>query len=139
MQYWLVKSEPDAFSFADLLQQKQAHWDGVRNYQARNFLRQMKRKDQLLFYHSIKEKQIVGVAEVIKEAYPDFTAKEGDWSLVDVKPKYQLVQPVTLQDIKLNPVLQNMPFLKQSRLSVSPVSDFEFKTIIQMARSEKFL
>lgn len=132
MTYWLVKSEPYKYSFDDLLRDKRTFWDGVRNFQARNFIREMKKGDQVLYYHSNKGKEVVGVAEVVKEAYPDHTAKEGDWSMVDVKPVKKLKTPVSLKQIKAEPVLQNMYLIKQARLSVMPVTKKEFEKILKL-------
>ncbi len=100
MKYWLIKSEPGTYAWADLLRDGKTYWDGVRNYQARNNLRAMKPGDLALYYHSVKEKSVVGVAEVVSEAYPDPTAKDGDWSVVDFAPAFSLKKPVTLDDIK---------------------------------------
>lgn len=131
MNYWLIKSEPDCYSFDDLTRDKKTFWDGVRNFQARNNIRQMKIGDELLFYHSNVGKEIVGVAKVVKEAYPDPTAKGDDWSVVDVKPSKKFTTPVTLADIKAIPALSKMAFLKQSQLSVSPVTKTEFEYIVR--------
>src|SRR5512132_1380666 len=121
MNYWLVKSEPEAYSWEMFVKEKRAAWTGVRNFQARNNLRAMKRGDLVLFYHSVSEKQVVGIARVGKEAYTDPTAKEGDWSCVDLVPVKALTKPVTLDQIKTDKVLGEMKLLKQSRLSVTPV------------------
>ncbi len=133
MAYWLIKSEPFKYSFEQLLKDKRTTWDGVRNFQARNNLRAMKKGDALLFYHSNEGKAIIGLAEVIKEHYADPTATEGDWSVVDIKPLRALKNSVTLEDIKANSKLQNMAFVKQGRLSVSPVTPSEFSEIIKMS------
>src|SRR6185369_9035053 len=132
MNYWLVKSEPEAYSWATFVKDKRAAWTGVRNFQARNNLRAMKRADQVLFYHSVSDKQIVGVARVEKEAYPDATAKEGDWSCVDLAPARALAMPVTLDQIKSDRVLQNMALVKQSRLSVTPVTETQFRQVLSL-------
>lgn len=132
MDYWLVKSEPNKYSYDDLVRDKKTFWDGVRNYQARNNLRKMKKGDQVLYYHSVDEKSVVGVAEVVKEAYPDPTAKEGDWSVVDVKPVKKLSEPVTLADIKSRKGLEDIALIKQSRLSVMPLKKSHFNTILKM-------
>src|SRR3954469_12868250 len=109
-QYWLVKSEPSVFSFDDLVAspKKTTRWDGVRNFQARNHLRAMKKGDLVFFYHSVSEKQVVGLAKVAKEAYPDKTAEEGDWSAVDLEPVKRLANPVTLERLKNDPQLKEL-------------------------------
>lgn len=132
MQYWLVKSEPYKYSYDDLVKDKKTFWDGVRNYQARNNLRAMKKGDQVLYYHSVDEKSVVGVAEVAKEHYPDPTAKEGDWSVVDLKPVKKLPNPVSLADIKAKATLSDMSLVRQARLSVTPVSKTHFQAVLKM-------
>lgn len=132
MQYWLIKSEPFKYSFADLRRDKKTYWDGVRNYQARNNLRAMKKGDQALYYHSNEGKEVVGIAEIVKEAYPDPTAKDGDWSVVDVKPLKEMKAPVTLAQIKDTPALKDIALIKQSRLSVMPIDPKHFKEICKM-------
>ncbi|MFN7138757.1 MAG: EVE domain-containing protein [Limisphaerales bacterium] len=135
MNYWLVKSEPEAYSWDTFLKDKETAWTGVRNFQARNNLRAMKRGDLVLFYHSVSDKQVVGVATVKKEAYPDSTATEGDWSCVDLAPKKTLGQPVTLDQIKADKVLQEMPLVKQSRLSVTPLTEKQFERLLDLANT----
>ncbi|MBC8097239.1 MAG: EVE domain-containing protein, partial [Akkermansiaceae bacterium] len=120
MNHWLVKQEPEAYSWSDFVRDGRTVWTGVRNFQARNNLRAMKRGDLVLFYHSVSEKQVVGLARVDKEAYPDATAEEGDWSCVDLVPVKALKTPVTLEQIKADKVLKEIPLVKQSRLSVTP-------------------
>jgi predicted RNA-binding protein with PUA-like domain len=120
--YWLVKQEPTAYSWTTFLKEGQAAWTGVRNFQARNHLRAMKKGDRVLFYHSVSEKQIVGVAQVARESYADPTAKEGDWSVVDLTPVKTLAKPVSLETIKSDRVLKAMPLVRQSRLSVVPLT-----------------
>jgi len=132
MQHWLVKQEPEKYPWAQFIKDKGTYWDGVRNYQARNNLRAMAKGDGVLYYHSVSEKAVVGVAEVTREAYPDPTAKEGDWSVVDLKPVQAMATPVTLAQIKAEPKLAGMGLLKQSRLSVSPLSAKEFRLILKM-------
>ena len=132
MQHWLVKQEPEKYPWVQFVKDKGTLWDGVRNYQARNNLRAMRKGDLVLFYHSVSEKAVVGVAKVTREAYPDPTAKEGDWSVVDLKPMKALAAPVTLAQIKAEPKLAGMGLLKQSRLSVSPLSAAEFKRVLKM-------
>lgn len=132
MQYWLVKTEPETFSWEDLISKGSSMWDGVRNYQARNNLRKMQKGDTLLFYYSGKNPGILAIAEVTREFYPDPTATEGDWSVVDVKPVRLLKRFLPLQEIKQSPVLQDMALIKSSRLSVQPVKEEEFKVIMKM-------
>lgn len=133
-KYWLVKQEPSAYSWADLVNDGETQWTGVRNFTARNNLRAMRKGDALLFYHSVVGKEVVGIAKVIREAYPDPTATEGDWSAVDVAPDKALPRPVTLEEIKANPKLKEMALLRLSRLSVQPVTSAEFQEIVRMAR-----
>lgn len=136
MKYWLVKSEPDVYSWQKLVQEKRGTWDGVRNFSARNNLRAMSRSDLLLFYHSNIGKEIVGVAKVVKEHYPDPTATVGDWSAVDVAPVKALVTPVTLAQVKADPKFQDMALVTRSRLSVMPVSQAHFERILRLAKTE---
>ena len=135
MNYWLVKSEPESYSWDNLLKDKRTAWTGVRNFQARNNLRAMKRGDLVLFYHSVSEKQVVGIARVDKEAYPDASAKEGDWSCVDIVPVKALTKPVALEQIKSEKHLATMPLLKSSRLSVQPVSEVHFHRVLALGDS----
>lgn len=132
MNYWLIKSEPSTYSWSDLCRDKKTVWDGVRNFQARNHLRAMKRGDLALFYHSGDEKAVIGVARVEKEAYPDQKAREGDWSAVDVAVEHGLATPVTLAQIKAEPTLKDMVVVKQSRLSVQPATKAEFDRIVKL-------
>lgn len=132
MNYWLIKQNPESYSFSDLIKEKKTDWVGVRNYQARNFMRDMKKGDQALFYHSGKEKAVVGIAEIEKEAFPDPTAKEGDWVAVVLKAKSTFNEPVTLEKIKTTKPLENMLLLKQSRLSIVSVEKKEFDQIVKM-------
>lgn len=134
-QYWLVKQEPDSYSWDDFVGDQGCEWDGVRNYQARNNLRAMKKGDLLLFYHSVSEKQVVGVAKVVREAYPDPTAEEGDWSCVDLKPVKAVKTKVTLAMIKRDKRLQDIVLLRNSRLSVQPVTPEEFGVILELAKT----
>ena len=136
MQYWLVKQEPEDYSWQTFLKEGRVAWTGVRNFSARNNLRAMKRGDQVLFYHSVSEKQIVGIAKVDKEAYPDPTATEGDWSSVDLVPFKALQQPVTLGAIKADKLLRNMKLVRISRLSVSPVQPAEFERLLELAKKK---
>ncbi len=133
MAYWLIKSEPSAYAWEDLMRDGRTAWDGVRNFQARNNLRMMKKGDLCLYYHSVTEKRVVGVARVVREAYPDPTADRGDWSVVDVVPAFALKRAVTLSDIKASPGLRDMALLRQSRLSVCPVGKDEFERILQLS------
>ena len=136
MQHWLVKSEPGAYSWAQLVKDGKTAWTGVRNFQARNNLRAMKVGDRVFFYHSGEGKEVVGVAKVAKAAYPDPTADEGDWSCVDFAPEKPLVKPVSLSTIKADKVLKEMLIVKQSRLSVSPVSQEQFKRLMVLAETK---
>ena len=133
-QFWLVKSEPSAYSWADFVADGKTSWTGVRNYTARNNLRAMRKGDAVLYYHSVTEKAVVGIAKVLREAYPDLTAEEGDWSAVDLAPEKALPRPLTLDEIKRNPRLKEMALLRLSRLSVQPVTPAEFAEITRMAR-----
>jgi len=132
MQYWLLKSEPYKYSWENLEQDGKTFWDGVRNFQARNNLKAMKQGDYALFYHSNESKEIVGIAKIIGEAYQDPTTEDANWVAVDVAPVSKLKQPVSLETIKSHPVLQNMALVKQSRLSVCPVTKQEFEVICQL-------
>jgi len=131
--YWLVKQEPDDYSWDDFVRDRGTSWTGVRNYTARNNLRKMAKDDEVLFYHSGEQKAVVGIAKVKRVAYPDSTASEGDWSAVDLAPVRLLSNPVTLAEIKRTQSLQNLPLIRQSRLSVVPVGQAEFKKIVEMA------
>jgi predicted RNA-binding protein with PUA-like domain len=133
-QFWLVKSEPSAYSWANLVTDGKTAWTGVRNFTARNNLRAMGKGDTVFFYHSVTDKAVQGIATVVREAYPDPTAKEGDWSAVDLAPGKALPRPVTLDEIKGNPKLKEMPLLRLSRLSVQPVTSAQFDEITRMAR-----
>ena len=132
MNYWLVKSEPESYAWETFVKEKRAAWTGVRNFQARNNLRAMKRGDLVLFYHSVSDKQIVGVARVEKDFYPDKTAEEGDWSCVDLVPVKPLAQPVTLAQFKSDKAFADMLLLKQSRISVTPVSAAHFNRVLAL-------
>ncbi|MCS6819938.1 MAG: EVE domain-containing protein [Chitinophagales bacterium] len=138
MAYWLLKSEPSTYSIAHMQKDKRTFWDGVRNYQARNNLRAMKCGDLCLFYHSVVNPGIVGIVEVVKEAYQDPTTTDSAWVAVDVEYKATFPKPVFLEDIKKIPALANMVLLKSSRLSVQPVSSKEFETIIKVGGLENF-
>lgn len=136
MNYWLVKSEPEAYAWSQLLKDKKTVWTGVRNYQARNNLRAMKKGDAVFFYHSVSDKQVVGLAKVVKEFYPDATADEGDWSCVDLAPEQTLAQPVTLETIKTDAVLKEMALVKQSRLSVTPLTAAQANRLLQLGKNK---
>ena len=135
MQYWLVKQEPEAYSWSMLLKERRTAWTGVRNFQARNNLRSMKKGDLVLFYHSVTEKQVVGITRVATEAYPDPTATEGDWSCVDLIPVKPLLQPIGLGVMKADTVLRDMPLLKQTRLSVVPVTERQFLRLLKLGNT----
>jgi predicted RNA-binding protein with PUA-like domain len=132
-QFWLVKSEPSAYSWANLVTDGKTAWTGVRNFTARNNLRAMRKGDAVFFYHSVVGKEIVGIAKVVREAYPDSTAKDGDWSAVDLAPEKPLPRPVALDEIKRNPKLNEMALLRLSRLSVQPVATAEFDEVVRMS------
>lgn len=131
--YWLAKQEPESYSWSAFVKDGRAAWTGVRNYQARNNLRAMKKGDVVVYYHSVSEKQAVGLAHVEKEHYPDPTAKEGDWSAVDLVPFQALVKPVGLDTIKADPILKDLPLVRNSRLSVSPVAEAQFQRLLLLA------
>lgn len=133
-RYWLVKQEPSAYSWTDFVADGSTNWTGVRNFQARNNLRAMRKGDAVLFYHSVTDKAAIGIAEVVREAYRDPTAKEGDWSAVDIRPLKALNQPVSLEQIKTEPRLRNIPLLKNSRLSVQSLEKSAFELIIRMSK-----
>ena len=136
MAYGLFKSEPGAWSWDDQVRDGVAEWDGVRNYQANNNMLAMRLGDKAFFYHSVNEKRIVGVIEVVKEHYLDPTDRSGRFGMVDVKAVRAVKTPVTLADMKANPRLENLALLRQSRLSVAPVGDREWKIICAMAGIE---
>ena len=133
MKYWLLKSEPDAWSWDNQVKEGASMWDGVRNYQARNNLKQMKKNDLCFFYHSVTERSIVGIVKVVKEYYPDPTDKTGRFVVVDVKATKKLKNPVSLDQIKENSKLQDIALVKQSRLSVMPLKKTEWDIIIKMS------
>ena len=133
MNYWIVKSEPEAYSWPQFLKDGQTAWTGVRNFAARLNLRAMKKGDHVFFYHSGEEKSVVGLARVKKEFYPDPTADEGDWSCVDLAAEKTLAKPVTLAQIKADKILKEMILAKQSRLSVSPVTKTQFERLLKLA------
>ena len=133
MNYWLIKSEPHTYSFAQMKSDKKTMWDGVRNYQARNFMKEMRKGDIALFYHSGKDRQVVGEVEIVKEFYQDPTTEDTNWVVVDVKYKRILTNPVNLADIKSKKELSEMHLVRNSRLSVSSVSKKEYESIIKMS------
>jgi predicted RNA-binding protein with PUA-like domain len=132
MAHWLIKSEPDVYSWDQLVKDKQTRWDGIRNYAARLHLRAMKKGDEVFFYHSNKGTEIVGIAKVAKEAYPDPTSSDPAWFAVDVTPFKKLAKPVSLEQIKKEKKLTGMALVRISRLSVQPVSDEEWELILKM-------
>jgi predicted RNA-binding protein with PUA-like domain len=134
MNYWLVKSEPDTFSWDDLVRDKKTVWDGVRNFQARNNLKNMKKGDLAFFYHTGEDKAIVGIGKIIKEGYPE--PKDNNWIAVDIAPDKKLKKPVTLAQIKADKRLVNMVLVKASRLSVQPVKAEEFDLILALSESK---
>ena len=133
MKYWLLKSEPDTWSWDNQVKEGASMWDGVRNYQARNNLKEMKKNDLCFFYHSVTERSIVGIVKVVKEYYPDPTDKTGRFVVVDVKAIKKLKKPVSLDQIKENSKLQDIALVKQSRLSVMPLKKTEWDIIIKMS------
>lgn len=133
MNYWLIKSEPFKYSWDKFVADKKTFWDGVRNYQARNNLREMSKGDLCLFYHSNEGKEVVGIAKVIKEHYQDPTTDDNNWVAVDVEPYKKLKNPVNLQQIKADERLQNIGLVRQSRLSVIKLEKDEFDIIISLS------
>ena len=131
--YWLVKSEPASYSWGDLVAEGKTSWTGVRNFTARNNLRSMRVGDEVLFYHSVTDKAVVGSAKVTRAAYPDPTAKEGDWSTVDLAPLKPLRRPVNLDQIKERRLLKNISLVRQSRLSVHALTADQFREIVRLA------
>ena len=132
--FWLVKQEPSDYSWSDFVKDGGTSWTGVRNFAARNNLRRMAKGDHVLFYHSGDDKSVVGIAKVTRTAYKDATAKDGDWAAVDLAPIRLLPRPVTLAEIKAKPSLKNIALVRQSRLSVMPLTAKEFDTIVKMAK-----
>jgi predicted RNA-binding protein with PUA-like domain len=134
-QYWLVKQEPDSYPWEQFIKEGGAAWTGVRNFQSRNNLRGMQRGDLVLYYHSGEAKEIVGMAKVAKPAYPDPTATAGDWSAVDLKPVKPLKTTVTLQTVKADEQLKGVALVRQSRLSVTPLTAKEFERLLQLGQT----
>ncbi|HEV2208167.1 MAG TPA: EVE domain-containing protein [Verrucomicrobiae bacterium] len=135
MQHWLVKQEPEDYSWTDFVKDGRTAWTGVRNFQARNNLRAMKRGDLVLYYHSGEAKEIVGIARVEKEAYPDATAEEGNWVCLDLRPLKPLQTPVPLKTVKTHKGLKNMALARQPRLSVMPLTAKEFETVLEIGET----
>lgn len=133
-QYWMVKQEPTAYSWDQFAADGKTVWTGVRNFQARNNLKSMRSGDEVLYYHSVVGKEVVGIAKVTREAYPDPTADEDAWVCVDLAPSKKLAKPVPLDLIKSTPSLANISLLRQSRLSVMPLSAEEVRTIVDLGR-----
>lgn len=133
MNYWLIKTEPETYSWDDLISQKEGTWDGVRNFAARGHLKAMKKGDLAFFYHSGEQRSIVGVCKITQEAFPDPTAKEGNWVAVKVKPVSKFKTPVTLDILKNDALLKNMKMVKIGRLSVSPVAEKEYAKILKLS------
>ena len=131
MNYWLVKTEPETYSWTDLVKDKKTTWDGVRNFQARSHLKTMKKGDFVFIYHTGDEKAIIGMAKVVREPYPD--PKDKDWVVVDLAPEKKLKKPVSLSQIKSDRRLSNMVLVRASRLSVQPVKDDEHKMILSLS------
>lgn len=133
MKHWLVKQEPTAYSWDDFVKDGKTSWTGVRNFQARNNLKAMSKGDRVLYYHSVVGKCVMGEAEVVREAYPDATAREGDWVCVDLKPAKPFKHPVSLEAIKADKRLKGIALLRQSRLSVMPLTAAEYQVILSLA------
>lgn len=136
MNYWLVKQEPEAYAWDRFVGDGRTVWTGVRNFQARNNLRAMKTNDRVLYYHSVTGKEIVGIAKVAREAYPDPTATEGDWSVVDLVPVKALKRSVSLETIKADEELKDIPLVRQSRLSVTPMTAVQFKRVLELGATK---
>jgi predicted RNA-binding protein with PUA-like domain len=134
-QYWLVKSEPEAYAFSDLVRDRRTDWTGVRNYAARLHLKAMRPKDRVLFYESVTTKAVVGIAEVTRAAFPDTTADEEGWVAVALKVVAPLAQPVTLAQVKAHPALKDIPLVRQSRLSVMPLAPDVFEQIVTLGHA----
>jgi predicted RNA-binding protein with PUA-like domain len=136
MKYWLIKSEPETYSIEDLIREDIGRWDGVRNYQARNYLKDMKLGDLCFFYRSVHKPAVEGVCKIVKEHYPDPTADSETWVCVEVQFQNKLQREISLGEIKANTALENMALLKQSRLSVQPVTVDEFDEILKMSEQK---
>jgi predicted RNA-binding protein with PUA-like domain len=131
-QHWLVKQEPESYSWDTFAKDGGTAWTGVRNFAARLHLRAMKPGDLVLYYHSVTGKAVVGIASVVRAAYPDPTADEGDWSAVDLKPEKPLKRPVTLEQLRADPLTKDIPLIRQSRLSVMPLTPDVYRRIVQL-------
>ncbi len=136
MKYWILKTEPFKYSWDDLIKDEQTYWDGVRNYQARNNMQEMKKGDLAYIYHSNKGLEIVGIAMIIKEAYQDPTTDDDRWVAVDIAPVQPMAEPVSLKALKSNPKLEDLAMIKQGRLSVSPVTTKEWNEILKMGKTK---
>jgi predicted RNA-binding protein with PUA-like domain len=132
MNYWLVKSDPDAYGWTDLVRDATTSWDGIRNYKARNFLREMKTGDLVLFYHSGDEKSVVGAVKILSEPHPDTTSEEDIWSAIDIAPAWTLKSPVMLSRIKAEPSLKDIHLVREGRLSVMPLVKKDFDFIVSL-------
>jgi len=133
MNYWLLKSDPETYSFDDFKKEGTTCWSGVRNYQARNFLQKMEIGDLALFYHSQTTKSVVGIAKVVRTSYPDPTIDDARWVVVDIEYYQDLPKEITLEQIKENPVLQDIPLVKQQRLSVMQLTKEQYAEILRLA------
>jgi len=133
-KYWMVKQEPTAYSWDQFVKDGKTAWTGVRNFQARNNLRAMREGDRVLYYHSVTGKEVVGIAQVVREAYPDPTAEEGDWDCVDLAPVKAISHPVTLEAIKAHPTLKGISLVRQSRLSVLPLDKAAYEEIERLGK-----
>ena len=134
-RYWLVKQEPTAYSWNQFVEDGQTNWTGVRNFLARNNLREMQKGDEVFYYHSVEGKEVVGIATVSVTAFPDPTASEGDWSCVELQPKKALKRPVTLAEIKADPGLKDILLVRLSRISVVPLQPAEYERILEMSKN----
>ena len=136
--FWIIKQEPSQYNWKQFEKDRETYWDGVRNYQARNNLKKMKKGDNLLFYHSVIGKEIVGIAEVTREAYPDPTTDDERWVVVDLKPIKPFKVPVTLEEIKAHKELSEIALIKQARLSVMPITKKEFQVLLKLGRTKLY-
>ena len=134
--FWIIKQEPSQYNWKQFEKDRETYWDGVRNYQARNNLKNMKKGDNLLFYHSVVGKEIVGIAEVTREAYPDPTTDDERWVVVDLKPIKPFKVPVTLEEIKTHKELSEIALVKQARLSVMPITKKEFQILLKLGKTK---
>ena len=133
--FWIIKQEPSQYNWKQFEKDRETYWDGVRNYQARNNLKNMKKGDTLLFYHSVVGKEIVGIAEVTRESYPDPTTDDERWVVVDLKPIKPFKVPVTLEQIKAHKELSEIALIKQTRLSVIPITKKEFQILLKLGKT----